>query len=103
LPYSNCVHYDAEPQRRAEYHRFIGDGMRAGFAADDGAALHFCGRRLERVVTSRPQARAYRVEPRGHGVVEAPLPCFYLGSAEAPAGYRNTGLSAPASISAAAA
>ena len=24
LPYSNCVHYDAEPARRAEYHRFVG-------------------------------------------------------------------------------
>jgi hypothetical protein len=32
LPYSNCVHYDAEPARRAEYHRFVGDGMRPGFA-----------------------------------------------------------------------
>ena len=29
LPYSNCVHYDAEPARREEYHRFVGDGMRA--------------------------------------------------------------------------
>jgi dipeptidase E len=83
LPYSNCVHYDAEPERRAEYHRFVGDGMRAGFAADDGAALHFRGRQLERVVSSRPHARAYRVEPRGHEVVEAPLPVVYLGGAPA--------------------
>jgi dipeptidase E len=30
LPYSNCVHYDAEPARRAEYHRFVGDGMHSG-------------------------------------------------------------------------
>jgi dipeptidase E len=80
LPYSNCVHYDAEPQRREEYHRFVGDGMRAGFAADDGAALHFCGRRLTRVVSSRPQARAYRVQPQGHSVVEVPLDVFYLGA-----------------------
>ena len=29
------------PPRRAEYHRFVGDGMRPGFAADDGVALHF--------------------------------------------------------------
>ncbi|HEY7961419.1 MAG TPA: peptidase E [Solirubrobacteraceae bacterium] len=80
LPYSNCVHYDAEPQRREEYHRFVGDGMRAGFAADDGAALHFCGRRLLRVVSSRPQAQAYRVQARGHGVVEIPLEVAYLGA-----------------------
>ena len=35
LPYSNCVHYDAEPARRAEYHRFVGDGMRPGYAAEE--------------------------------------------------------------------
>jgi dipeptidase E len=80
LPYSNCVHYDAEPERRAEYHRFVGDGMRAGFAADDGAALHFRGRQLERVVSSRPAARAYRVEPMRDGVLEAPLETVYLGA-----------------------
>lgn len=80
LPYSNCVHYDAEPQRRAEYHRFVGDGMRAGFAADDGVALHFRGRQLIQIVSSRPQARAYRVEPRGHGVLEVPLEVVCLGA-----------------------
>jgi dipeptidase E len=80
LPYSNCVHYDAEPERRAEYHRFVGDGMRAGFAADDGAALHFRGRQLERVVASRPSARAYRVEPVRDGVREIPLESVYLGA-----------------------
>ena len=41
LPYSNCVHYDAEPERRAEYHRFVGDGMRPGFAAEDGVGPAF--------------------------------------------------------------
>ena len=38
LPYSNCVHYDAEPQRREEYHSLVGEGMSEGYAADDGAA-----------------------------------------------------------------
>jgi dipeptidase E len=80
LPYSNCVHYDAEPERRAEYHRFVGDGMRAGFAADDGALLHFRGRQLERVVSSRPSAHAYRVEPLRDGVREIPLETVYLGA-----------------------
>jgi peptidase E len=80
LPYSNCVHYDAEPRRREEYRRFVGDGMRPGFAADDGAALHFRGKELARVVSSRPRARAYRVEPVGSGVVETPLGVDYLGA-----------------------
>lgn len=79
LPFSNCVHYDAEPERREEYRRFVGDGMRPGYAADDGAALHFRGRRLAEVVSSRPNARAFRVEPAGGAVVESPLPVRYLG------------------------
>jgi len=79
LPYSNCVHYDAEPDRRAEYHRFVGDGMRPGFAVEDGVALHFRRTRLKRVVSSRPGAGAYRVEPGGDGVVETRLKVAYLG------------------------
>jgi peptidase E len=83
LPYSNCVHYDAEPARRSEYHRFVGDGMRAGFAAEDGVALHFRGTSLERVVSSRPRAFAYRVEPAHDGVVETRLDARYLGTDDA--------------------
>ena len=65
LPWSNCVHYDGEPERRVEYHRFVGDGMRGGYAADDGAALHFAGTDLRDVVTSRRGRRAYRVDVDG--------------------------------------
>jgi dipeptidase E len=79
LPYSNCVHYDAEPQRREEYRRFVGDGMRPGYAADDGAALHFQGKELVRAVSSRAHARAYKVEPVDSEVVETPLDVTYLG------------------------
>ena len=83
LPYSNCVHYDAEPARRTEYHRFVGDGMRSGFAVEDGVALHFRRTRLKRVVSSRPDGSAYRVEPLGDGVVETPLAVTRLGAAPA--------------------
>lgn len=80
LPFSNCVHYDGEPQRREEYRRFVGDGVRPGFAADDGAALHFEHRRLAQVVSSRPRAQAYHVEPVNGEIVEAPLSARYLGA-----------------------
>jgi dipeptidase E len=80
LPYSNCVHYDAEPARRAEYHRFVGDGMRAGFAVEDGVALHFRATRLACAVSSRPDGRAYRVKPARDGVVETQLRVAYLGA-----------------------
>jgi dipeptidase E len=79
LPYSNCVHVDAEPGRLDAHRALVDDGMCDGYAAEDGAALHFVGDALQRVVTSRPQARAYRVTP---GAVEA-LPSEYLGALEA--------------------
>ena len=79
LPYSNCVHYDGEPERRTEYRRLVGDGMVGGYAAEDGAALHFVGRELHEVVTSRPHAQAYRVDAIGEQVAEAPIPGRYLG------------------------
>jgi peptidase E len=62
-----------------EYHRFVGDGMRGGYAADDGAALHFAGTELRDVVTSRRGRRAYRVDVEGHDVIETPLEARYLG------------------------
>ena len=77
-----CPHYDGERERRPTYHRVIADGMQAGYAADDGAALHFCGSHLVEVVSSRPQARAYRVELIGGRVMETPLPVRFLGAME---------------------
>ena len=64
LPHANSVHVDAEPARLAALRRLVDAGAVApGYAADDGAALHFVGDELAEVVTSRPRARAYRVEP----------------------------------------
>ncbi len=68
-----CPHYDGEPSRRPTYQRLVGEGMPAGYALDDGVALHYVGTDLVEVVSSRPTARAYRVEKRGGEVVETPL------------------------------
>jgi dipeptidase E len=84
LPYSNCVHYDAEPARRAEYQQAVAEGMRPGFAADDGVALHFIGTQLERVVSSREDGGAYHVDAHGGGVRETPLEVTYLGARASP-------------------
>ncbi len=81
LPGSHAPHYDGDPTRRPHYQRLVGEGvLPAGYAADDGAALVFRGTELAEVVTSRPDAGAYRVE-RGPGgdVVETALPVRYLG------------------------
>jgi dipeptidase E len=65
LPYSNAVHYDDKPERRAAFLAAVADGMVSGYGTGDGAALHFVGTELAEVVTSRPNARAYRVTRDG--------------------------------------
>jgi dipeptidase E len=81
LPFSNCVHYEPASQRRFAYHEMLRAGMRGGYAAEDGAALHFVGRELNRVVASRPAARGYRLDAVGERVVEMRLATAYLGDA----------------------
>ena len=61
LPYSNAVHYDDKPERRAAFLTAVADGMIPGYGIGDGAALHFVGTELAEVVTSRPTARAFHV------------------------------------------
>ena len=77
---SNAVHYDKEARRRPDFQAAIAAGMTPGWGADDGAALHFVGPRLARVVSSRPHAGAYRVEAVGGEAVESPLATEYLGA-----------------------
>ena len=55
--------------------------MRPGYAAGDGAALHFAGERLLRVVSSRPGARAFRMRSVRGRVIKSPLRVSYLGDA----------------------
>src|SRR5262245_19183804 len=79
-----CPHYDGEPGRRPTYHRLIAEGMQAGYAADDGAALHFCGSELVEAVSSRPRANAYRVELIDEQVTETAMAIRFLGATGAP-------------------
>jgi peptidase E len=81
LPHSNCVHFDGERDREGAFRRHLLDGTCAGYAAEDGSALHFIGERLAGVVTSRPSARAYRMRRTESGRIERrTLPARYLGA-----------------------
>ena len=69
VPGTACPHYDGEAQRRPAFHRLLAAGqVPPGYAADDGAALHFVDEALRAVVASRPAARGYRLD-RVDGVV----------------------------------
>jgi dipeptidase E len=83
LPWSNTVHYDADRRRGDAYRLHLRDGMRPGYAACDGTALHFSGERLARVVSSRPGARAFRMGLCAGQVKKRPLQVDYLGSLRA--------------------
>jgi len=81
LPGSNSPHYDGEPERRPTYHRLIASGaIEDGYAADDGVGLHFIDGTLHKAISSRPDARAYRVERSGDRATETALPTIYLGA-----------------------
>jgi len=67
-------HYDGEVNRRPSYQTLIGAGeMVTGVAFDDNAAGHYINGELVRVVSSRPNAKGYRVERTSEGVKETVL------------------------------
>jgi peptidase E len=76
---SNCPHYDSEALRQPQYHKFIMEGLPGGYAADDGAALHFINGEFYEVVSSKPAARAFDVRKQGDEVIETKLDVRFLG------------------------
>jgi dipeptidase E len=71
LPGSCSPHFDGQPERRPRYHQLLmEDKIVPGYGLDDGAALHFIDGKPVRVVTSRPEAKVYRVEKVGGEVRE---------------------------------
>jgi dipeptidase E len=83
LPGSHCPHYDSEIQRRPTYQHLIEQRAIAdGIAADDGVALRYKGLELTEIVSSRQDARAWRVGMTDSQVFEKELPPRYLGLKE---------------------
>jgi peptidase E len=84
LPGSLSVHLDGEPGRLPVYRAAIASGeLPPGYAADDGAALLFAGRRLVECVASRAGARVIRVTPDDFGgAEEGEVPVRLLPGAE---------------------
>lgn len=80
LPGGFCPHYDDEPVRRPGYHRLVSEGLITDSkAASNGAALHYRNQELYRVVSSRPEVRAYDVKLMNGKVVETVITPQYLG------------------------
>jgi peptidase E len=76
---SFCPHNDSEPECRLSFHALIAQGrLMDGYAADDGAAMHFVDGRFHAAISSRQTARAYRVVRAGVAALETPLDTQYL-------------------------
>jgi dipeptidase E len=82
LPYSNAVHFELDSAGHRAFETGLSEGMRPGYAATDGAALHFVDSGLAQVVSSRPESRAYRLELRGDRPKTTQLATRFLGSAD---------------------
>lgn len=77
---SNCPHYDGETERRPAYHKLIeSKKIQSGIAVDDGVAIHYKGHEIHKILSSRPDAKAYSVFWE-KGIIERKLPTEYLGT-----------------------
>jgi peptidase E len=80
---SCAPHYDGDPERRPAYHRLIAQGrLKAGYAIEDGAALHFRGSELAAVISSQAGKRCYHVAVEGSQVREHALAATLLQPTE---------------------
>ncbi len=80
LPYGNSVHFKPGSEQHHEFESRLDQVSYAGYAATDGAALHFVGTELAQVVASRPEARAYRIDRRGDRARTTQIATRHLGS-----------------------
>jgi peptidase E/N-acetylglutamate synthase-like GNAT family acetyltransferase len=77
---SNCPHFDGESERRPAYHRLLRDGViLPGLATEDGVAAHFVNEKLQGLVSSHPEKKAFELKLQGGEVIETTLPANYLG------------------------
>ncbi|KMJ59866.1 peptidase [Bacillus sp. LL01] len=75
---SNCPHYDGEKDRRPSYQEMVADDkILPGIATDDGVGIHYVNNKLKHIVSSRPNAKAYKVFSE-KGLNEIELPTKYL-------------------------
>lgn len=76
---SFCPHYDGEEDRRPSYHKLIADGLKAGYACDDSAAVYFENEKFVEAVCSVKEASAYYVKNENARIVEEKLKTRFLG------------------------
>lgn len=77
---SFCPHYSSAEGLKEIYSRMIiNKELSGGYGVDDGVALHFTGRKLYKIISSRPDAKANKVVKRFGKIKIEQLDTFYLG------------------------
>jgi peptidase E len=79
LPGAFSPHYDSDWRRPDLFDDFVLRHGGPALAAEDGVALHFRDGEIIRAVTSRPDTRAYRLEPVDGEVRVETIEPRYLG------------------------
>ena len=80
LPGACGVHYSSDPKRRISLHSALeAKAIPASIAIDDYAAVVFNGTEIDRVVSWRAAATAYRVADVHGAFMESAFPCEKLG------------------------
>ena len=79
LPGSFCPHYDSDPRRPSVFGEFVRSTGAPGLAAEDGVGLHYVNGQLRRIVSSRPAAMAWRMDPTRDDVRIECIQPEYLG------------------------
>ncbi|MES1045441.1 peptidase E [Bacillus obstructivus] len=78
---SCCPHYDGEIERKPAYKKMIDSGkIISGVAMDDGVAIHYLDQKMNKIVSSRPGAKAYEVKRIDNEVIQNELEVNYLGT-----------------------
>ncbi|KGR80505.1 Type 1 glutamine amidotransferase-like domain-containing protein [Ureibacillus manganicus] len=76
---SHCPHYDGEELRRPTYQNYIQTNrLKPGIAADDGVGIHYLDGEVNKIVSSRPNAKAYHVTAFDGAFIEKQLETEYL-------------------------
>lgn len=77
---SFCPHFDERADLRHSFHKLILNGIiKDGYGVEDGAAVHFADGVPIKFITSRPEAKAYKVRKYRNRITELPQDTVYLG------------------------
>lgn len=77
---SHCPHFDSEPERQEKYKSLIiYQKMKAGWALDDGCAIHYVDEEVFRIVGSHPDKAAYKYSSSMEHPNQQGIEAGYLG------------------------